>query len=283
MSTTERGAAGRKRGSYSLAAHDIEGVLAFKRCGSDVGTGDADTEADLVVGNVVHPLLVEDVLSADVGGDVPTDGVAHVGGAVGVELTTFVTGQDVDLGKVTVGHDLNVEGGLYEMDAGDGAIGLQGKAQRVCQWTLAPRVQRKKGGRRVFVATHNDTGVVTGLGAVGNSVLLDVTEGLSCDVGAKSAPVIDAVDRGETRDRGLVDGGVELGGVWVGGTVLVASDDTDHVGVWGAVLESGDIGGAGCGDLFLSGCGGGEGECADEGEGEFGEHGGGASERGMDV
>ncbi len=99
-------------------------MLAFESGRGLFGAGDADTEAELVVRDVVHPLLVEDVLARDVGGDVTTDGVTHVGSTVRVELTTLVTSDETDLGKVTESHELDVEGGLDEVSSSDSAVGL---------------------------------------------------------------------------------------------------------------------------------------------------------------
>jgi len=51
-----------------------------------------------------------------------TDGVAVAVGAVVVELASSVTGRDVDFGKVTLASDLDVFGGLDEMDPLEGAL-----------------------------------------------------------------------------------------------------------------------------------------------------------------
>ena len=112
-------------GHDKVATHDVELVLALERGGGLFGTGNADTEADLVVRDVVHPLLVEDILTGNVGSDVTTHRVAHVGGTVRVELTTLVTGNETDLGEVAEGHELDVEGGLDKVSASDGTVGLK--------------------------------------------------------------------------------------------------------------------------------------------------------------
>ena len=187
-------------------------MLALKRSGDLVVTGNADTEADLVGGSVVHPLLVEDILTADVRGNVTTNGVTHVGSTVGVELSSLVTSHETNGGEVTDSHQLDVEGSLDEVSTSNGAV-------------------------------RNDTGVVTGLGAVGDGDLLNIGEGLASTRGSESAPVIDRVDGCETRNRGLVDGSVELGSRRVGGAVLLGGLDTRVVGVGGAVGEGRDVGG----------------------------------------
>lgn len=148
-------------------------MLADCRRWSRVGSGNADSEAHLAVGDVVHPLLVEDVLSRDVGCHVTTNWVTHVCGTVGVKLTTVITWDNVDLGEVTVGHHLNVERRLDEVDSSDGTV-----------W--------------------NDTGVVSGFGAVSNGLSLNVTDG-GLSWWSESAPVIDRVDGGKSGVRGWND------------------------------------------------------------------------------
>lgn len=65
--------------------------------------------------NEAHPLLVEDILSRDVGGHISSNRVSDVLRAVGVELTTRVTVGDVDLGSVPEPVDLDVLVGLDEL------------------------------------------------------------------------------------------------------------------------------------------------------------------------
>lgn len=50
--------------------------------------------AEHVVRHEGHPLLVEDVGSRHVGGDVSSDGVSESGRSVGVELSSLVTGPE---------------------------------------------------------------------------------------------------------------------------------------------------------------------------------------------
>lgn len=249
-----------------VAAHLVECVLADKRGWRRVGTSNADSEADLAVGDVVHPLLVKDVLTGDVGGDVTTDWVTHVGSSVRVELTTVVTVDHVDLGEITVGHDLNVQRSLDEVDTSHGTVG-------------------------------DDSGVVSRLCAVRDSLSLDIADSLP-DVGAECAPVVNGVDGRKTCDGGcgeeqgwetiervsviahfitkqsvaksglltLVDGSVQRRLVRVGGAVLVGADDTLGVGVRFAVPELGHVLGRRDGAGLLSACLGSE-QGANKGQG----------------
>lgn len=59
-----------------------------------------------------HPFLVTDIRAAAVVGDISTDGVTIASSTVGVELSTKITIGDVELGEITVAHDLDVEVGL---------------------------------------------------------------------------------------------------------------------------------------------------------------------------
>lgn len=184
-------------------------MLALESGGSLLRTGDADTEADLVVGNIVHPFLVEDVLTGNVGGDVTADGVAHVGSTVRVELTTFVTGNETDLGKVTKRHELNVEGSLDKVSTCHGSVG-------------------------------NYTGIVTRLCAVSDGLTLDVADDRTRNLRAKGTPVLNRVEGSETRIGSLVDGRVELRRGRVGGAVPVGALYTRVVGTGSSVTERSD-------------------------------------------
>jgi hypothetical protein len=90
-----------------LLAHDRS------RNSSDLGRTDPHTE--LVERDERHPLFVEHVLSRDVRGDVPADGVSDVFGTVRVKLTTGVAVRDVDPGSVPETVDLDVSVGLDEL------------------------------------------------------------------------------------------------------------------------------------------------------------------------
>jgi len=147
-------------GHDELASHDVQLVLALDSSGDNVGGSSADTDADLVVGDKVHPLLVEDVGAGDVGGDVAADGVALTGGAVWVEFASVVAVHDANFGEVAEGHDLDVERGADKVDGGEGAVG-------------------------------DDTCIVAGFCAVSDGLGFDVADGLACAWWAESAPVVD--------------------------------------------------------------------------------------------
>ena len=102
-----------------LLAHDRS------RNSSDLGRTYPHTE--LVERDERHPLFIEHVLSRDVRGDVPADGVSDVFGTVRVELTTGVAVRDVDPGSVPETVDLDVSVGLDELRQRKG----EGKDQTV--------------------------------------------------------------------------------------------------------------------------------------------------------
>lgn len=109
------------------------------------------------------------------------------------------------------------------------------------------------------MTTYDDTGVVAGLGAVGDSLTLDIADDGTGDLGTESAPVLDRVEGSQSRVGGLVDGGVELRGLGVGGPVPVGAPDTRVGGAGSSVTESrnraGSLGGnaSGEGDKESSG------------------------------
>lgn len=96
------------------------------------------------------------------------------------------------------------------------------------------RVERAE---RCYVETYNDTGVVTGFGAVSDSLTLDIANLGVGLLGTESAPVIDRVQGSKTRVGGLVNGGVELRRAGVGGAVPVGAPDTGVVGARSSVAE----------------------------------------------
>lgn len=118
---------GHLRAATCTHSHFVERVLALEWRRGNVGTGNANTEAHLVGRDVVHPLLVKDVSLAvgNVGGDIATDGVAHVGRAVRVEFSTQVTWCHVDLGKVTERHDLDIEWRLDKVHGSERSVRLR--------------------------------------------------------------------------------------------------------------------------------------------------------------
>lgn len=90
-------------------------LLAHDRSGNPIDLGRTDPHAELVERDERHPLFIEHVLSRDVRGDVPPDGVSDVFGTVRVELTTGVAVRNVDPGSVPETVDLDVSVGLDEL------------------------------------------------------------------------------------------------------------------------------------------------------------------------
>jgi len=138
--------------------HQVVDVLAV----SGGLRADACTDAELVCTHKVGPLV--ELLSGGkyIAVNETTDGVAVTIGTVVVELASFVAVGDVDLGEVTLAGDLDVLGGLHEVDAFEGALG-------------------------------HHAGAVAGLGAVGDHLAFGIADRLE---GGRSpqAEVIDAVD-----------------------------------------------------------------------------------------
>lgn len=114
-------------------------MLAF--IGSRVGRvlRDTDSETELVGSHVatnsqqrvklarqrcdsLHPLLIRNVRTSRVSGDVTTDGVTKTSSTVGVKLTSLVTALNVKMGEVTETLDLPVEGSLDKVDGGKDTI-----------------------------------------------------------------------------------------------------------------------------------------------------------------
>lgn len=159
---------------YSLLAHDAGR--------NPTPFGGTDPHTELIKRDEAHPLFVKDVLSRDVGSDVPSDRVPNILSSVRVELTTRISVGDVDPRPVPQPVDLDVGVGLYEMSRVDGPIGDQ-------------------------------PGPVSRLGTVSDDDGLDVPDdavwaGLG---GSKDAKVVDRVEGEETRVRGLVDGRTGFG------------------------------------------------------------------------
>jgi len=99
--------------------HQVVGVLAVSR-----GLrADACTDAELVRTHKVDPLV--ELLSGSkyTAVNETTDGVALTICTAVVELASYVLIGDVDLGEVTPAGDLDVLGGLHEVDAFEGASG----------------------------------------------------------------------------------------------------------------------------------------------------------------
>ena len=114
----------------------------------------------------------------------------HKIGTVGVELSSTVIGLEVDLGLVNETNDLEVAGGLHELNTGDGASG-------------------------------NDAGTAALLGAPSDFLTLGVTDGRVGLGGCPNTPVVEVVDEG-----GLAEGVDALGGGIAKVVALLGTTDT---------------------------------------------------------
>ena len=123
---------------------------------------DACTDAELSRAHKVGPLVELLPRAKDVAVNETTDGVTVTVGAVVVELASVVAPGDVDLREVALAGDLDVLGGLYEVDACEGALG-------------------------------HHAGAMAGLRAVGDHLAFGVADGF--DSGrSPQAEVIDAIE-----------------------------------------------------------------------------------------
>ena len=84
---------------------------------------DACTDAELGRAHKVGPLVELLPRAKDVAVNEAADGVAVTVGAVVVELASVVAAGDVDLREVALAGNLDVLGGLHEVDAFEGALG----------------------------------------------------------------------------------------------------------------------------------------------------------------
>lgn len=84
---------------------------------------DACTDAVLGRAHKVGPLVELLPGAKDVAVHETTDGVAVPVGAMVVEFASVVAGGNVDLGEVALAGDLDILGGLHEVDAFEGARG----------------------------------------------------------------------------------------------------------------------------------------------------------------
>lgn len=197
-----------RNGHDELTAHHVELVFTLQSSGNVVVLSSADSETELVVRDERHPFLVEDIAAGwDVGRDVSADRVTDVLGTVGVELSSRVTIGDVHLGTVPETVNLNVQRRSDEVGGGDGTIG-------------------------------DESCVVSWLSAVSDDDRLDVSDQAvwSWLWWTVKTKVIDAVQRQETGERGLVDlrtDGGESWLIWVGDTVGEGSGDLAFDGVGG--------------------------------------------------
>lgn len=228
-------------GHDEFTAHDVELMLTLESSGNVGSLGSADTETELIEPDLRsvtvgiptherHPLLVENIGTTYIGGDVSTHGVAFVFGSVGVELTTSVTLGDVHFGTVPEAVDLNVEGSFNELLQYEYKLpscSVCHKDKEVLTWAewIAPS------GMRLRLLVHcprlprnHSPSSVTRLGAVSDDNGLNVADQRLGSLLGRTvdAEVVDAVEGDETRHGGLVDLGtnrVKLGLVGVGGAI----------------------------------------------------------------
>ena len=160
--------------------------------------------------NEAHPLLIEDILPANVRGHVSTDRVSNVLGSVRIELTTGITVGNVDLCSIPEPVDLDILVSLDKLKRSNMKMNkVQGSSVASA---LGCGASRARSGVCAYVSrlngsVRNQPGTIPGLRAVGNDDRLDVSDqrvwaGLGGSVNAK---VVDRVEGDETRVRGLVD------------------------------------------------------------------------------
>jgi len=160
-------------GGIVLATNTIEDVLAVV---SSVGTcGIASLEAE---GSSTHEVVPFDGLdeatttgTEGLGEEEGTEGVTTLISTVRVEFSSRVIGGNVDELLLDETSDLDVVGGLHELETGDGTSG-------------------------------DDTGTIAGLCAPSDTLTLDVSdEGVGL-VGTPEAEIINAVDDSSLAQRG---------------------------------------------------------------------------------
>lgn len=189
-----------------VASHDVVDVRAPLLC---IGTN-ASSEAELGGRHEVLPFVnLLELSGKGTGEDHTTDGITGTGGTVRVQLATFVSGLDVELGQVTLSGDLDKGGRLEEVSTLDGTVG-------------------------------NQSGTVSRLHAPSNLALFRSTNLLVGSVGRKETEVLDAVQEDILASRLLAGGTVS------GDTVVVAVLTVGSVGLVGHVgrvivgLDGGD-------------------------------------------
>lgn len=177
-------------GGIVLATDTIKDVLAVV---GGVGTrGVASLEAESSSTHEVVPFDGLDHTSTPgVGEEETTEGVTTLIGTVGVELSSGVGGVNVDEVLLDEASDLDVVGGLHELETGDGTLG-------------------------------DDTGTISGLGAPGDTLTLDVTDEGVWFGWAPEAEIIDAVDDSSLAQRGRALGSAVADVVTELGTTLAA-------------------------------------------------------------
>jgi len=107
------------RGHVPIATHHVVDVLAVGRSIH----ADACTDAEFGRAHKVGPLVELLPGAKDVAVNETTNGVAITVGAMVVEFASLIAFGNVDLGEVALAGDLDVLGGLYEVDALEGALG----------------------------------------------------------------------------------------------------------------------------------------------------------------
>ena len=106
-----------------VATHDVVDVRA-PLC-AVLFRVEASTNAEFVGTDEVLPFVHSLPVATGAREDEATDRVARTRSSVRVELSTFVTARDVDLGEVTDTSHLYERGRLEEMSSLDGSIGNQ--------------------------------------------------------------------------------------------------------------------------------------------------------------
>jgi len=106
-------------GHVPVATHHVVDVLAVGRS----IRADACTDAEIGRAHKVGPLVELLPGAKDVAVNETTDGVAVTIGTMVIEFASLIVLGNVDLGEVALAGDLNVLGGLHEVDALEGALG----------------------------------------------------------------------------------------------------------------------------------------------------------------
>lgn len=162
-------------GHDPFTSHLVQGVLTLNGGGNSRVFGGTDSETELSVRHVVHPLFVMHIGTRDVGGDITTDGVTKSGSTVGVELSSLITAGNVDLGEITETLDLNVKRSLDVVDSGESTI-----------W--------------------DDTSIVSSLDTPSDFLSLSVTDNRVGVGRTEQTEIIDGVQREQSGVGSLVDG-----------------------------------------------------------------------------
>jgi hypothetical protein len=161
-------------GSIVLATDTIEDVLAVVGGVSTCGVASLEAE-----GSSTHEVVpfdgLDEVTSEGLGEEEGTEGVTTLISTVRVEFTSRVIRGNVDELLLDETGDLDVVGGLHELETSDGTLG-------------------------------DDTGTITRLCAPSDTLTLDVTDEGVWLRGTPEAEVINAVDDGGLAERGRAFG-----------------------------------------------------------------------------